>query len=580
MHVGGIQMITSYGRRIIAVSVLALFSSAAWSAPKYIQSPALLDVVNTSVSNVKSGTVQVPFITWGGDIRTIYGNGNQSITSSNSIFGQLGLKYRLVRKDVFKEQIEDYLSGKSPYLRGTLGMINMAAEVASKNAATAPVVIYQISESAGGDALVVKKGISGSKKLKGKTIALQAYGPHVAYLTTVLNDAGLSIADVTIKWLPDLTGTDNSPMAAFYESDIDAAMVIIPDALALTSGGNVGTGSEDSVKGAAILLSTKTANKVIGDVYAVRSDYLKNNKAEVQKFVQGLMRSQEAVKKLFDNPSTNSSEYKATLKANAKMLLDAEQATTDVEGLYADAEHINYQGNIKFFNDKYYPRNFKKRNSAIQQDFKAMGLVKSKKVLAQAKWNFSNLRQGLTQTKVKKVAHFKKDKVTKIITKRQQQGTLGEGTLFSFEVYFKPNQKQFSADLYQDSFDRVIKLASTYGGAIITVEGHSDPLGYLKKKKAGSPNLVLRQIKQSAKNLSLTRASAVRDNIIRYAKQKQIQLDLSQFAVVGHGINSPLSGMCGSEPCAPKTKQEWLNNMRVQFRIIQIEAESDVFQPL
>jgi ABC-type nitrate/sulfonate/bicarbonate transport system substrate-binding protein len=569
----------SYGRRI-GVSVLMLFATSAWSAPQYIQSPALKDVVKTSVGNVKSGTIQVPFITWGGDIRTIYGNGNQSITTSGSIFGQLGLKYRLVRKDVFKEQIEDYISGKSPYLRGTLGMINMAAAVTSKNAATKPVVIYQISESAGGDALVVKKGISNSQKLKGKTIAVQAYGPHVAYLTTVLSDAGLTMSDVKIKWLPDLTGSNNSPMAAFYESNVDAAMVIIPDALALTSGGNIGTGSEDSVKGASILLSTKTANKVIADVYAVRADYLKNNKSKVQKFVQGLMQSQEAVKKLFDNQSGNSSEYKTMLKASAKMLLDSEQATTDTEGLYADAEHVNYQGNIKFFTDKYYPRSFKKRNKSIQSEFSAMGLVKSKTVITSAKWDFSNLRKGLTQTKVQKVAHFKKDKVTKIVTKRQQQGTLGEGTLFSFEVYFKPNQKEFSADLYKDSFDRVIKLASTYGGAIITVEGHSDPLGYLKKKKAGSPNLVLRQIKQSAKNLSLTRAGTVRDNIISYAKQKHIQLDTSQFAVIGHGINSPQSGMCGAEPCAPKTKQEWLNNMRVQFRIIQIEAESDVFQPL
>jgi len=573
-------MNASYGRRIFAVCVLVLFSSAAWSAPKYIQSPALVDVINTSVGSVKGGTIQVPFITWGGDIRTIYANGNQRITTDNSIFGQLGLKYRLVRKDVFKDQIEDYISGKSPYLRGTLGMINMAVEVTSKSAATKPVVIYQISESAGGDALVVKKGINNSTKLKGKTIAVQAYGPHVAYLTTVLQDAGLSISDVKIKWLPDLTGTDNTPMAAFYESNIDAAMVIIPDALALTSGGNIGTGSEDSVKGATILLSTKTANKVIADVYAVRADYLKNNKVKVQKFVQGLMRAQEAVKKLFANQSSKSSEYTQTIKASAKLLLDAEQATTDTEGLYADAQHINYQGNIKFFTDKYYPRNFEKRNASIRKQFKAIGLMKSNKSLSQAKWNFSKLNKGLIDTKVTKVTHFKKDKVSKIITKRQQQGNLGEGTLFSFEVYFKPNQKQFSAELYQDSFDRVISLASTYGGAIITVEGHSDPLGYLKKKKAGNPSLVLRQIKQSAKNLSLTRAGTVRDNIIRYAKQKHIELDPSQFAVIGHGINSPKSGMCGSEPCAPKTKQEWLNNMRVQFRIIQIEAESEVFQPL
>ena len=48
-----------------------------------------------------------------------------------SIFGKLGLNLRLVREDVFAKQVEAYLAGRSPYLRGTLGMINMAAEVAS-----------------------------------------------------------------------------------------------------------------------------------------------------------------------------------------------------------------------------------------------------------------------------------------------------------------------------------------------------------------------------------------------------------------------------------------------------------------
>ena len=51
-------------------------------------------------------------------------------------------------------------------------------------------------------------------------------------------------------------------------------MAIIPDALNLTSGGDSGTGAAGSVKGAKILLSTKTASRVIADVYAVRSDYL------------------------------------------------------------------------------------------------------------------------------------------------------------------------------------------------------------------------------------------------------------------------------------------------------------------
>jgi hypothetical protein len=50
--------------------------------------------------------------------------------------------------------------------------------------------------------------------------------------------------------------------------------------------------------------------------------------------------------------------------------------------------------------------------------------------------------------------------------------------------------------------------------------------------------------------------------------------------VVGQGIEAPKSGVCGADPCAPQNEQQWRDNMRVQFRIIQVEAEAEVFQPL
>src|ERR671918_714742 len=50
---------------------------------------------------------------------------------------------------------------------------------------TRPVVIYQLTWSSGGDALVVKSGVRFAKELKGKTVAVQAYGPHVDYLSKI-----------------------------------------------------------------------------------------------------------------------------------------------------------------------------------------------------------------------------------------------------------------------------------------------------------------------------------------------------------------------------------------------------------
>lgn len=516
---------TSVSRILVLIGLIAggLVGVSA-HAVQYVTSGPLSKSIATPVGAVGSGPTQVPVITWGGDIATIFANGNGAKTTPNSIFGKQGLQLQLVREDVFSKQIEAYLSGRSPYLRGTLGMINMAAEVTSRDPRTKPVIIYQMTWSAGGDALVVGTGIKSVKDLKGKSIAVQAYGPHVDYLAKVLADGGLTVRDVTLKWVPDLTGTKNTPAAALREKGVDAAMVIIPDAMALTSNGTVGTGAEDSVKGARILLSTKTANRIIADVYAVRSDYLAANKGLVERFVQGLVQAEGGLRALVANKGARAAEYKSTMAGAAQLLLDSAQATADAEGMYGDAQFVGTAGNTAFFSDPKNPRRLEQLNTEIQRALIGLNLLGSAVPISTAGLDFRTLGTPGQTTTVVESPRFDSGQVASIVAKRQSQGKLGEGELFGFEVQFKPNQDKFSVELYADAFKRVVDLAATYGGAVITVEGHSDPLGYLRAKKDGAAQVVLGRTQQSAKNLSVSRAIGVRDSVISYAKSKGISL--------------------------------------------------------
>ncbi len=559
----------------VAVGMLFLAVNAGSAlAASYVQSPPLAKQIRVGVGNVKSGkSIQVPLITWGGDIATILANGNAASTAPNSIFAQKGLSFKLVRQDDFKKQVESYLAGQTPFLRGTMGMINMATEVLNKDPRTKPVIIYQMTWSNGGDCLVVKPGIKTAKDLKGKTIAIQAYGPHVDYLSKILKDAGLTLKDVQIRWAPDLTGTDNAPAEALFESDIDAAFVIIPDGLALTSNGTVGTGAEGSVRGARIMMSTKTANRIIADVYAVRSDFFQANRARVEAFVHGLMLATQQVKELFKNKESQLAPYKATLSAAAKILLDSPQATADAEALYGDCEFVGFPGNVKFFGDLKWPRNLNRLTEEIQSGFVSIGLLSRQIPLAQAQWDYNNLRSGLVGVDAVEAPRFKKEAVARVVAKKQALGTLSEGELFRLEINFKPNQNSFSEDLYAGGFKKVVELAATYGGAVITVEGHSDPHKYNRMKKKGATPVELKRTKQAAKNLSMNRSVAVRSSIVRFAGNSGVPLDESQFTVIGHGITQP-------KYPSPKTKEQWLSNMRVVFRIIQIEAEDEAFVPL
>ncbi len=551
-------------------------------AVEYITPLPLVDLLQkqSSVASVKNGTTELPIISWGADIATIYANGNGVATAPGSLFAQAGLDFKLVREDVFARQIEKYMSGKTPYLRGTLGMINLASDLLAKDPRTKPVLIAKLSDSAGGDALVVKEGIRTVADLRGKTIVLQAYGPHLEYLSRLLNDANLSLGDVKLKWVRDLTGTANSPAEALRQKDIDAAFVITPDALALTSNGSVGTGAEDSVRGARVLVSTKTANKVIVDVYAVRADYLEQNRPAVEAFVAALLKAQEQVATLVTNSAVQKADYQMLMKSSAKLLLDSEQAVGDAEGMYLDAALALFNGNKAFFTNPNDQRRFDVVAPESLASIKQFGLVSGREALRAQAWDYGKLNVQIGSVKVAATNRFDEKAATAVVNRLQQQGALGSGELYSFEVFFAPNQNAFTVDMYKDAFDRVIELASIYGGALITVEGHSDPMEYLRKVKANESPLVLGQIKQSARNLSLSRSQGVRDAILQYGKSKNIVLDASQFVTVGHGIAMPKTGVCGNDPCAPKTEPEWRSNMRVVFRIVQIEAESDVFKPL
>ncbi len=520
----------------------------------------------------ETSRMKLPLITWGADLVTVHANGDKIRTVSGSAFQQQGLNFELFREDDFVKQVDMYLQGETVYLRGTMGMINAAADITEKDPRTKQVVIYQHSWSAGGDALVVKSGINSISDLKGKTIAIQKFGPHVDYLVKVLFDGGLSINDVDIIWTTDLVGPDgNTPMAKLYNNNVDAAFVIIPDALALTSNGTTGTGAEESVLGAKIIMSTKTANHIICDVYAVRKDYYDANRSKVEKFVKALFIAEEEVKDLYKDQNT---KYRTMLSAGAGIILDSSSATSDMEGMaYFDAELTGFDGNVSFFTDSSNLRNFERMTEEIQGSFRSLGLLSSSLSIMKGDFDYNRLGNGLKYANKAVTSRFNENVVTQAVSKMRQQDTLDNAVLFELEIFFKPNQNSFSSDLYMKEFEKIISLAAAYGGAVITVEGHSDPMGFLRKEKGGASTLELNRIKQAAKNLSFSRANSVRDEIIKYAGSKNILLDPAQFSVAGYGISQPVYSI-------PSTEAQWRENMRVEFKIIQIEAEEEAFVPL
>lgn len=574
----------------LVVSVISLSALAV----DYVQSPPMTQFITTSVGSCSSGgTTQVPLITWGGDEATILANGNNVRTQSGSIFANQGLDLKLVREDVFANQVKAYVKCESPYLRGTIGMIMSAAEVANRDPRTRLVQIYKITwsgaqpgEKWGGDVLVVKKHVKSIADIR--TIAINAYGPHVDFGVAIFDAEGKSLDQVNVKWTKDLVGLDgSSPGAAFYsDSSVDAAFVILPDALALTSNGTIGTGGEDSVEGARIFMSSKSASRVISDEYYVRADYLQSHRKEVEKFVHGLMLGEERLAEVMQDSS--SSIYQEIMTASADILLDDPEAIPDAEGLYLGAEFVGYPGNVDYVSNPNDLRNREHMTEETQSALIALGLLSGKVAVDHARWDYNALKAGLTNTVGVVVPKFDAAKVAALVAAKQQQGTLEAGELFSFEVFFAAKQDSFPADLYSGQFKRVLDLVAKFNGAVLVIEGHSDPNAYLARKKEGRPIAILNRMKAGLRNMSLTRATNLRDSLVAYAKGENLSIDPSQFTVAGYGVMKPNTPNCTYDSrgdialsCKASSRAQWeqLNgNRRVRFSLIQVETESSEWE--
>lgn len=603
-----------------AIRFLIVVSLALVAAPKSFAQELFSQLVGPiQVGPVESGpkasskTVQVPYIFWGGDIATFLANGDLK-TQQGSTYQQMGLDMQLVAGDDFVGQVRNFVSGKSPMLRGTMHMIGLAGEVLGADPRTKPVIVLQLSWSAG-DHIVAKKGVKNLNELKGKKIACQQGGPHVGLLYDSLAAAGLGREDVEIVWTKDITGPDGPAVAFKNDSSIDACCVVTPDMIGLTSGLDAtGTGAEGTVEGAHVVNSTVQMSRSIADVYAVRRDWYDANKEWVSKFVAGHLKATEqlvALRKAFGETGKMSKEYEQILNLSQRIFGKEVLPTLegDVHGLLLDCGFVGLPGQIAFFKQKSNASGFDE--------------VMSRSINLATQWKYAKARAGFEPNDFdyKKLAqlggieYVEPTSVERFNPSAEStEMFLGENldanTIVSFSINFEPNEQTFSSDRYGAEFLRALKQASQFGNAAVVIRGHADPSKTLMDLiKAGIAKGIIQQngtqgnyryfmngkpldlsrtkevvdlIKngsfgggntdpavtmQAALSLSQARAEAVKKSLEKFAKDSGITVDLSQIVPVGAGI---------MEPVIPKPRNidEAKENMRVEFRIVKVNPEA------
>ena len=557
-------------------------------------------------------TLEVPYLTWGGDAATFHANGGKT-TDEDSIFGKLGLKLELAAGDDFIGQVREYMKGKSPFLRGTMRMIGMASEVVGGNDDTKPVVFLQLTWSAG-DHLVAREGVKSLNDLKGKKVVLQQGGPHVGMLDDALKAAKLSWDDITVVWTDELTG-EKGPAAMFKKDrKIDVCAVISPDMVGLCGGlEEEGSGSSGTVKGSHVLISTATMSRSIADVYACRKDFYDANKEVVAKFAAGYLKACEEIvemKEAFEDKGSNA-DYLKVLKLTQKMFGKEVIPTPeeDAHGLISDCSFVGRPGNEVFFSGKGNTSFAGKQAAALDLAVEQGYASQRVKMLAHD-LDYGKLA-GMTKLKAKKETKQKErftgvESAMFVPVDAESKAKLDRKTVLSFTIYFEPDQSDFSVEKYGKDFLRAVEAAGTFGNAAIAVRGHADPTLMLRQAvQAGMANGHLKQTGETGNykytldgeeldledtaavlklikagkfsggkadpektmkgliKLSQDRGDAVRDAIVKFAKSKSLRLDASQIKAVGVG---------GSDPAVakPASGPDMAKNRRVEFRLVSL----------
>lgn len=563
--------------------------------------------------------IEFGYITWGAEAATFEANGGLE-TTPDSVYGKMGLNLKLVKSDDSIAQVQRYLRGETPVLRMTYRMLGMASEAIGRDPRTKPRIFLHLSYSLG-DHIVARSNFKtlndmnkiGNKKFR---IACQQGGPHVGLIYDALSAAKISKEDIEIIWVKDLTGT-NGPAEAFRkDKTIDASCVITPDMLGLTGGG-VGSGKENTVLGAHILVSTAQMSRSIADVYAVRDDWYKNNRSIIEKFVAGYLKTCISVVKMrndFEKATGDKAGNLDALPQYKNLLVMCQKAfgkdviptlEVDGHGLLLDCSFVGLPGQIAFFEDTGNLNGFEKKMT------EALDLAMT--------WGYATKRYGFNPSGLDYNSIAAQGGIKYEVPKRTKRidaeaidvfpgSELDDNTIVSFTIQFQPNQDKFSVDQYGNEFRRVMKFASTFGNAVVAVEGHSDPTatlvallrsgidkGIIKRTGtkdegynyffSGKPldlnhtSDIVEMIKdgkfgddpgntmQAALSLSDIRANAVRVSIVKMAHDEKITMDESQIKHVGSGIMKPVVSK-------PKNIEEAMQNMRVEIRVIKIRAEA------
>jgi NitT/TauT family transport system substrate-binding protein len=398
-----------------------------------------------------------------------------------------------------------------------------------------PRVFQQVDWSNGGDGIVVRNAIKTVADLRGKRLALARNSPSHFFALNMLVAGGVQPSEVKIEFYPDAF----QAAAAFNsEKDISGAVSWAPDIYNL-----------EKVRGNRMLVTTKTANKLITDTWFARADFATDHPGIIEALVRGIFDGMEALKK------QDNKQHCAELMAKGYTI-----PASDTINMFGDAHSTNWAENYQFFLNQNNPANFERVWNQAYYLYRQAGSITNRAVPFDQVMDDSIIRklgaeEKYSSQKNEYRVQFTPQAAAKIKAESDEVVTK------TVVIHFFPNSWDLNKkvtrqvdgkdteELYDPNIDLVLKdiagLAAQFGAARIVIEGHTD------SSMRGQVDAEL------VKELSLNRANAVKE-----ALAQKYELDANQFSVEGVGWEKP------ADPTDPDNNSK---NRRVEIRVYSAE---------
>lgn len=437
--------------------------------------------------------IKIGVVTWGGYAGGQYFNEGFKANKNSRFYKDYGFMVDFKVLDDFNASREAFRRGDVDLLWAT---IDAFPTEAGALADYEPQVVFQADWSRGGDAIVVRRGISNVAGLKGKKIAVAELTPSHSFLLWLLEAGGMKVSDVQI--VAQASAIDAAE--AFKAQQVDAAVVWSPD----------DEGCLAAVPGARILESTKSASNIIADVFIAKKAWIEQNQARVNQLYEGWMKGAAEIN------SNDANKRKA-----AKILSENFEGVTQ-DWAYKAINNVRlttHGDNQNFFglNPEYNGVTGDRLYGRMSQVYGALGYLEGRTPTWREIAN-STLVRSATLSGAGHEAEGQKA-FTEVTT---QEGA-GKEAIATKQVSISFRTGEFRLDENAKYIiDReFVEIAKAFANSRIRIEGNTDNVGSRESNIA----------------LSKKRAETVRDYLVN-----EHGMPRNRFVVIGNGPDKPVAG--------------------------------------